>query len=86
LEEAPDIPVSGGQEEHVQKKERRAKLRRALRTLTPLQQQVIALRFLEELTIEETGEVVRRSQGAVKGIQFRALRSLRRILEEDNGE
>ena len=83
LDRAPDIAVSGGQEESVLNKETARLVRGALYLLTPLQRQVIALRFLEGLTTELTGHVVERSVGAVKAIQHRALRSLRRILEKD---
>jgi RNA polymerase sigma-70 factor, ECF subfamily len=49
--------------------------------LTPLQQQIITLRFLEELNNEEVARVVERTEGAVKALQHRALNSLRRLLE-----
>jgi len=58
--------------------------RAALRQLTPLQQQIITLRYLEELSNEEIAQVVNRTEGAVKALQHRALNSLRRILEEWN--
>lgn len=81
LDRAPDIPVSGGQEEHVLNEEATRRVRGALHLLTPLQQQVIVLRFLEGLSVEQTGRVVERTEGAIKAIQHRALRSLRRLLE-----
>ena len=58
--------------------------RAALQLLTPLQQQVIVLRFLEELSIEEVAQIVDRTEGAVKGLQHCAIGSLRRRLEEEN--
>jgi RNA polymerase sigma-70 factor (ECF subfamily) len=81
LDRAPDIPVSGGQEEHVLDLETAGRVRDALHALTPLQRQVIVLRFLEGLTVEQTGRVVERTVGAVKAVQHRALRSLRRLME-----
>ena len=57
-------------------------LRSALRRLTPDQQQVIALKFLEDLSNAQVAAALGRSEGAVESLQFRALSSLRRILEE----
>jgi len=84
LEEAPEIPVPGQQEARLEEQERIARARAALQGLTSLQQQVISLRFLEALSIKETAEVMEKTEGAVKALQYRATNSLRRILEEDD--
>ncbi len=55
-------------------------LDRALRTLTPDQQQVIACRFYAGLSVSETARVLGRREIAVRSLQFRALASLRRAL------
>lgn len=63
------------------------RVRAALRHLTPEQQQVIALKFLEGLSNDEVAQVTERSVGAVKALQHRALAALRRQLiapEEEN--
>ena len=39
------------------------------------------LRFIEELSIAETAQVMQKSEGAVKALQHRALASLRRYLQ-----
>jgi len=57
-------------------------VRAALDRLTADQQQVISLRFLLELSIEETARVMRKTEGAVKVLQFRAVSSLRKLLED----
>ncbi|MEV0216507.1 sigma-70 family RNA polymerase sigma factor [Micromonospora sp. NPDC050695] len=44
------------------------------------QRQCIVLRFLRELSIEETAEVMGRTPGAIKAIQHKALRALRGLL------
>ncbi|HOT92124.1 MAG TPA: sigma-70 family RNA polymerase sigma factor [Anaerolineae bacterium] len=69
---------------HVEQQMQVERARAALRQLTPLQQQVITLRYLEELSNAEIARVVERTEGAVKALQHRALDSLRRILEEGN--
>ena len=55
-------------------------VRSALRKLTLEQQHVIALRFSEERSIEETARLMDKTIGAVKTLQFRALASLRQML------
>ena len=54
----------------------------AVRTLTEDQQQVIILRFYHEMSNAQVARVVGKSEGAVKALQSRALRSLRRVLSE----
>ena len=55
-------------------------LRDALRQLTPEQQQVLALRFGEDLTARQVGELIGKTTGAVEALQHRGLAALRRIL------
>lgn len=52
----------------------------ALRELTPEQQHVLALRFSEERSLDETASLMGKSVTAVKGLQFRAIASLKRLL------
>jgi RNA polymerase sigma-70 factor (ECF subfamily) len=58
----------------------RGQVRAALEQLTPEQQQVLALRFGEELTARETAEVMGKNVGAIEALQHRALAALRRVL------
>lgn len=60
-------------------------LRSALSRLTPEQQHVITLRFGHGLSHRETAHILNKSEGAVKLLQFRALRALRRLLEPRTG-
>lgn len=53
----------------------------AIQKLTTEQQHVLALRFAEEMSIEETAAQMDRSANAVKVLQFRAIAALRRHLE-----
>jgi RNA polymerase sigma-70 factor (ECF subfamily) len=55
----------------------------AIRELTEEQQQVIILRFYHGMTNAEAGRVMGKPEGAVKALQARGLRSLRRILGDD---
>lgn len=56
-------------------------LRDALTRLTPEQQHVVTLRFGQGLSHREVAQIVGKSEGAVKVLQFRALQALRRLLE-----
>jgi RNA polymerase sigma-70 factor (ECF subfamily) len=56
-------------------------VRRALRQLTEVQQQVLALRFREGRSIVDTAALMNKSETAVKQLQFRAVAALRRIME-----
>jgi RNA polymerase sigma-70 factor (ECF subfamily) len=62
-----------------------AKVRAALGRLTPDQQQVIVLRFLEGLSSAEVATLLDKPVGAVKSLQHRALAALQRhlALEEE---
>ena len=58
-------------------------LRSAIAMLTPLQQEVIVLRYVEGLDTKEIGRIVGRRDGTVRGIEFRALGMLRQVLSRE---
>ncbi len=55
-------------------------LRKALLTLTPDQQQVVALKYLEGLENMEIARILKKPVGAVKSLQHRALTNLKKYL------
>ncbi len=55
----------------------------ALKNLTGEQYQVVILRFIEGYSIREAGEITRKSDNAVKALQFRALKSMKHFFTED---
>ena len=55
-------------------------LRKALGQLTPLQQEVIVLRFLEGYSTQEIARIVGKREGTIRGIQFRAIGALRQLI------
>ena len=61
--------------------ERRATLFRLVDTLPAEQRRVVVLRFVEEKSIKEVAQEIRKTEGAVKQLQFRALTSLRAHME-----
>jgi RNA polymerase sigma-70 factor (ECF subfamily) len=52
----------------------------AIRRLKPDQQECLALRFLQGLSLAETAQAMGRTAGAVKQLQLRAVRALHREL------
>ena len=58
------------------------RVRAALKWLTPDQQQVLTLKFLEGFSNQEIAEIIDKSIGAVKALQHRGLTSLQQMLEQ----
>ncbi|MFN0094967.1 MAG: sigma-70 family RNA polymerase sigma factor [Dehalococcoidia bacterium] len=58
----------------------RSDLQQALRQLTEDQQQVVVLRFVEGLSLQETATVMGRPSGAIKALQHRAMVRMRGLL------
>ncbi|NUR89264.1 MAG: sigma-70 family RNA polymerase sigma factor [Nonomuraea sp.] len=56
---------------------------RAVRDLNPEQQECVVLRFLHGLSLAETALIMGKKSGAIKALQFRAIRSLARALKHD---
>ena len=65
-----------------QSSEDRSRLLEAMRRLTPEQQQVITMRFIDSLDVDEIARLTRRRPGAIHSMQHRALASLYRFLLE----
>jgi RNA polymerase sigma-70 factor (TIGR02952 family) len=55
----------------------------AVRQLGSEQQECVMLRFLHGLSVAETALVMGKKTGAIKALQYRAVRSLARLLPED---
>jgi RNA polymerase sigma-70 factor, ECF subfamily len=55
-------------------------VREALSQLKGDQAEVLFLRFIQHLNVAETGAVMCRSEGAVKALQYRALKSLAKLV------
>jgi len=59
------------------------RMTKALEKLPPAQREVVALRFTAGLSIAESAQVLGKSEGTIKALQFNAVASLRRILYGD---
>ena len=62
----------------------RLRLLRYLEQLRPDYRMVLVLRFLNELSTKETAQVMSRSVGAIRVLQFRALSDLRELISEED--
>jgi RNA polymerase sigma-70 factor (ECF subfamily) len=78
---AVDVPAEDQEDLGI---ERRASLFRAVRALPPDQRRVIEMRFAGERSIAEIAAALGRSEGAVKQLQFRAIRTLREQVDRDD--
>jgi RNA polymerase sigma-70 factor (ECF subfamily) len=56
-----------------------------LAQLTDDQQEVVMLRFIGEMSLAEVAEIMGKTLGATKAVQHRALASLARLLEQQEG-
>lgn len=75
-QEAPE----GDPAQRVEQREEHAAVRQALGELTDEQQQVLLLRFVAEQPIADVARQMQKSEGSIKQLQLRALRSLGRAL------
>lgn len=83
IEELPEhIDPSPSPSSVVVAGEERTLLWRLVSSLAPAQREVLALRYLEDLSTEEIAVVTRRSRGAVRVLLHRARNALRHVLAE----
>jgi len=68
----------------IEEVERRATLYRLVETLPAEQKRVVLLRFIEQKSIKEVANAIRKTEGAVKQLQFRALSTLKARMEGAN--
>jgi RNA polymerase sigma-70 factor (ECF subfamily) len=54
----------------------------AVKQLNPEQQECIVLRFLQGFSVAETARAMGKNEGAIKALQYRAVRALARLLPE----
>ena len=81
LETLDDVPSRSDVEASVLAGLDVEELYRALTEVTELQREVVRLRFIAGLTLSETAALVKRSENAVKALQYSALRALRRSFD-----
>lgn len=80
--DSPEIDPSTSPESAALEKLTNATLLTAVKKLNPDQQECIVLRFLKGFTVAETALTMGKNEGAVKALQYRAVRTLARLLPE----
>lgn len=83
--EVEDIPGPADTVAELDEIENRARLFKLVERLPIDQSRVIVMRFAEQKSIREIATALRRSEGAVKQLQFRGLQNLRVRLGDTNG-
>ena len=73
-------------EEKIQEKQEHRQLREALSQLSPEDQQILILRFVERKSHEEVAEIVGKNPSAIRTAQHRALKKLASHLNADGKE
>ncbi len=58
------------------------KVKQAIHKLNPKQQDVIILRFIEDFSLSEVASILDKTETAVKLLQYRAIKNLKRILNQ----
>lgn len=81
-----DVEAAVAEGDLAEEAARRQDVREALGNLTGDQQQVLFLRFYQGMSNAEVAVVMRKGEGAVKALQVRALKSLRRLMSPANGK
>jgi len=80
----PDRADAGrGPEEDVLSSLSNEELMHAVGSLPDDQRDCVLMRFVQELSIAETAQVLGRSEGAIKQLQLRAVRSLAKMLKQE---
>lgn len=80
--DSEDSAREGRPEAEVMERLTNATLLEAVKKLNPEQQECIVLRFLQGLSVTETAQAMGKNEGAIKALQYRAVRSLGRLLPD----
>ena len=78
------VEKTAGPQETVERRMEMAEVGAALRQLSPDQQQIIILRFVQGCTHAEAAAIMGKSEGALRALQCRALTSLHEALRKQN--
>lgn len=82
LTETHKVPYLNQPEEYLLRAIDREDLKKVLQSLRPSYRQIIVLRFVEELSHREIGQLTNRTEGATRLILLRALKAAKKIAEK----
>jgi RNA polymerase sigma-70 factor (ECF subfamily) len=77
LDELYSLTMGEGPEHAVERQERTGTLLEVIRGLPPERQELLILKFVEHLSNADAGQIMGRSEGAIKSLYHRTLLSLR---------
>ena len=80
---APDRIGAGGADDEALRTISTGRVAELCARLAPDQREVVVLRILGDLTVDQVAEVLGKSQGAVKQLQRRAFEALRRLVDRE---
>ncbi len=80
LDDAMELAGSSDPTTEVEQRLSMERVSEMMQRLNPAQQEVISLRFMGELSSQETGAVMGRTSGAIRELQRTALKALRALL------
>jgi RNA polymerase sigma-70 factor (ECF subfamily) len=83
VESGADRRAVAGPEDEVLAGLTNATLLEAVKRLNGEQQECIALRFLQGMSVSETARIMGKNDGAIKALQYRAVKTLSRLLPQD---
>lgn len=86
LDNVTESVVSEGPERYSQETQDREALLAAIRRLPPDRQELLILKFVEQHSNAEIGEIMGRSEGAIKALYHRTLLALRAQMNESGPE
>lgn len=81
-EDREDASYGGKPEAEVMERINNEALLIAVKKLNAEQQECIVLRFLQGMSVAETAQIMNKNDGAIKALQYRAVRSLGRLLPD----
>ena len=85
-DELPLVSDAAAPDEKLANKHEHIELIHALRRLPEMHQQVLVLKFVNDLDNSEIAAIIEKSVGAVRVIQFRALNRLKILLEKNSND
>lgn len=75
------VPDENNVESAAESSLRMETVRRVMNGLTGEQQDVVLLRFVDDLAIKDVAKIMKKSEGAVKLLQYRAILTLKQLLD-----
>ncbi|KXK12675.1 MAG: RNA polymerase ECF-type sigma factor [Chloroflexi bacterium OLB14] len=85
LDDLPVLPTKGDHpEKNLVRSQEQEALLKMIRTLPPERQNLLILKFVENMSNAEIGKIMGRSEGAVKSLYHRTLLALRDQMEDQN--